>query len=71
MNIDNFNLNEKLQTVLTNRNDTPIKILSDHAIIEYKGILENTNYKNYRPKPGETNSSRFNYFKDNLQKHII
>ena len=45
-----FNMSTNLQNVLTNTNERPIKKLKDVERIEFRRILESTNYKKYRRK---------------------
>ena len=54
-----FNINEILRKVFNNTNNTLSRNLKDDDIIEFKRTLEKTSWKNYKPKPGEANSSRF------------
>ena len=61
-----FNITPNLQNVFTDTTGKSLKKLDKMETITYKQLLKTLNYKNYKPKTGETNSGRYKNTKNIL-----
>ena len=66
-----FDITRGIQEVLTDTSNIPIKKLNDQDRETYNNILENLNFKNYKPVRGESKSGRYKQSKSNFNKRNL
>ena len=58
------------QKVPTDTSEKSVQKLNDIDRVNYRNILRNPNYENYKPKFRETKSFRFEKNRNNLDEHV-
>ena len=66
-----FNITQYIQKVLTDTSSIPIKKINDQDREIFNNILENLNFKNYKPIRGESKSGRYKQSKSNFDKREL